>query len=121
MRLSPAAVLNTENSCGFTKPGGSTPCPQGNHTIMMGFCALAWGEDEQTESLWVRIKVQTSKGDMVGVCCFDQEEELGEASTGTLKDPQRHRKGSLWGTLTILTSVGKTIQQSTVQEVPGKP
>lgn len=69
MRLSSAAVLNTANGYGFTKPGGSTPCPQGNQTyndVILG--SDLGGDDVQTESLWVRIKVQTGKGDIVGVC-----------------------------------------------------
>lgn len=65
MGLSPAAVLNTENGHGFTKPGGSTSCPQGNHTYNDGTLSSVLGGMMSKQSLGVRIKGQTCKGDTV--------------------------------------------------------
>lgn len=55
----------TQNGHGFTKPGGSTPCPQENHTYNDGILSSVLGEMMSKQSLGVRITGQTCKGDTV--------------------------------------------------------
>ena len=69
--------------------------------------------EEQVESLWVRIKGQAHMGDItVGVYYRppDRRRQLMRPSTGSCKQPHSHRPWFSWGTSTTLTSAGKTIQ-----------
>lgn len=64
-------------------------------------------DEEPNESLCVRIKERTGRGDIiVGVDyrSSDQEEQLDEASTDREQQPHICRPWSSWGTLSILIS-----------------
>lgn len=74
------------------------------------------GDAVRIESLWVRIKGQANRGDIVvGVSYrpLDQEEEVDEAFHRQLKVASLCKPWFLWGTLTTPRCAGETAQLRT--------